>query len=58
MGFKDREQNLKALIESKGDIDGALERLVKDDWCSGLLVPLFKFIRQKRHLDKTYLNDS
>ena len=30
MGFKDREQNLKALIESKGDVDGALERLVQD----------------------------
>ena len=30
MGLLDREQNLKALIESKGDVDGALERLLKD----------------------------
>lgn len=30
MGFKDREQILKALIESKGDVDGALERLCQD----------------------------
>jgi NACalpha-BTF3-like transcription factor len=30
MGFKDREENIKALIESKGDVDGAIERLCKD----------------------------
>ena len=32
MGFKDREQNIKALIESKGNVDGAIEKLCQD-WC-------------------------
>ena len=30
MGFKDKEKNLIALMESKGDVDGALEYLCKD----------------------------
>lgn len=30
MGFKDREQNIKALIESKGNVDGAIEKLCQD----------------------------
>lgn len=30
MGFKDKEKNLIALMESKGDLDGAIEKLCQD----------------------------